>query len=97
MLVSLFAAVVTFAIYRWERRNISNCSHYRRCAAELERDYLRRFSPTWQEPPQEKLPHDRSLAHSFFSLRWGKTEAEQLLYWTVIVGWLATGVYVFFI
>jgi hypothetical protein len=91
--VSLFAAVVTFAIYRWERRNISNCSHYRRCAAELERDYLRTLSLTGLKPPQEKVPHDRSLVHKFFSRTWGKSEAETLLYLTVIVGWLVTGVY----
>jgi hypothetical protein len=37
------------------------------------------------------------MPHGFFGPRWGKTEAEQLLYWTVIAGWLATGIYVFFI
>jgi hypothetical protein len=37
--VSLFAAVVTFAIYRWECRNISNCRHYRDYAAYLLRNY----------------------------------------------------------
>ena len=39
LLVSLFAAVVTFAIYHWERRNISTCRYYRRYAAELEDNY----------------------------------------------------------
>ena len=86
LLVSLFAAVVTFAIYRWERRNISTCKHYRDYAKGLENEYG--ISLTGQKPPQE---------NRFFSRRWGKTEAEILLYWTVIAGWLATGIYVFFI
>ena len=86
LLVSLFAAVVTFAIYRWERRNISNCRYYRSYAARLEDKYG--ISPTGQKP---------SKKNRFFSRRWGKTEAEILLYFTVIAGWLATGVYVFFL
>jgi hypothetical protein len=89
LLVSLFAAVVTFAIYRWERRNISTCKHYRDYAKGLEKEYG--ISLTGQKPPKEP-PKNK-----FFSRRWGKTEAEILLYWTVIAGWLATGIYVFFI
>ena len=79
LLVSLFAAVVTFAIYRWERRNISTCKRYRDYAAYLEKKYG--ISPPGQEPPKEP-PKDR-----FFSRRRAKTEAEILLYWTVIAGW----------
>jgi hypothetical protein len=94
LLVSLFAAVVTFAIYRWERRNISTCKHYRNYAEEMENKYG--ISPTGQKPPQE-LSKEPQKENRFFSRRWGKTEAEILLYWTVIAGWLATGVYVFFI
>ena len=98
LLVSLFAAVVTFAIYRWERRNISTCKHYRDYAKELENKYG--ISPTGQKPPQEppqELPKKPPQENRFLSRRWGKTEAEILLYWTVIAGWLATGIYVFFI
>ena len=87
LLVSLFAAVVTFAIYRWERRNVSNCKQYRNYAAGLENEYG--ISPTGQESSRNN--------RKFFSWRWGKTEAEILLYWTVIAGWLATGIYVFFV
>src|SRR2546430_15261060 len=42
--VSFFAAVVTFAIYRWERRNMSHCRHLRNWAACVERTYLRELS-----------------------------------------------------
>jgi hypothetical protein len=38
-------------------------------------------------------PHDDNLSGKFFSRTWGKTQAELLLYTTVIVGWLATGIY----
>ena len=65
LLVCLFAAVVTFAIYRWERRNISSCKHYRSYAAELENKYG--ISPTGQKPSQK---------NRLLSWRWGKTEAE---------------------
>jgi hypothetical protein len=44
-LLSLFAAVVTFAIYRWERKNIATCGHYRDWAAALERDHFRLPAP----------------------------------------------------
>ena len=84
--MSLFAAVVTFAIYRWERRNILTCKYYRSYAAELEDNYG--ILPTGQKPSQK---------NRLLSRRWGKTEAEILLYFTVIAGWLATGVYVFFL
>lgn len=86
LLVSLFAAVVTFAIYRWERRNIETCKYYRNYAAELEDKSG--ILVSMQRPSRE---------NRFFSRSWGKTEAEILLYSTVIAGWLATGVYVFFL
>lgn len=38
-------------------------------------------------------PHDDNLSSKFFSRTWGKTQAELLLYMTVILGWLATGLY----
>jgi hypothetical protein len=105
LLVSLFAAVVTFAIYRWECRNISNCRRYRDCAAELERPYLDELLQNGKASLQKNdVPNSGSPGYWFLSWRWvkwiqswkwGKTAAERLLYWTVIVGWLATGIYVF--
>jgi hypothetical protein len=145
--VSLFAALVTFAIYRWECRNISNCRRYRDCAEKLERSYLEALSENGkvslqkndapdlaayagvmsaqhkellrlvEELPDKEVPavlddvrrHLRAVSKRpwplawFLSRRWvkwflswGKTQAERLLYWTVIVGWLTTGAYVIY-
>jgi hypothetical protein len=95
LLLSVFAALVTFAIYRWERKNIATCSHFRRWAAALERSYFRlpchaELRPT---PDDDTLPHDRIRPPRSFGLVWNKTEAVRLLYWTAIIGWLSAGAY----
>ena len=92
-LLSLFAAVVTFAIYRWERKNIATCGHYRDWAAVLERDHFRLPAPADEGPAPRTYPHGRITAPAFAGQSWGKTQAETLLYWTVIVGWLAASAY----
>ena len=147
--VSLFAAVVTFAIYRWECRNISNCRRYRDYADCLQCNYSVALSENGKvslqkndvpdlaastgvmsaqreellrlvkELPEEEVPaalddvrrHLRAVSERpwplvwflsrrwvkpFLSGKWGKTQAERLLYWTVIVGWLTTGAYVIY-
>ena len=91
-LLSLFAAVVTFAIYRWERKNIATCGHYRDWAAVLERDHFK--LPIHDEGLTPRVyPHGRVTAPAFVGQSWGKTQAEMLLYWTVIVSWLAASAY----
>jgi hypothetical protein len=93
LLVSIFAAIVTFAIYRWEHRNLSHCRHLRNWAAEIEKARLRGL-PVGIGTTLGAAPHGDNLSSRFFSRTWGKTQAEQLLYLTVIVSWLATGLYV---
>jgi hypothetical protein len=93
LFVSLFAAVVTFAIYRWERRNMSHCRRLRNCAGEIEKAYLHSL-PVGAGTELMEAPHADSLSSRFLSRTWGKTQAEALLYLTVIMGWLATGLYV---
>ena len=39
--LSLFAAVIAFAIYRWERKNVATCGHFREWAAVFERDHFK--------------------------------------------------------
>jgi hypothetical protein len=92
LFVSLFAAVVTLAIYRWERRNMSHCRRLRTWAAQVERTCFIEL-PTETRMALRAPPHDDNLSGKFFSRTWGKTQAELLLYVTVIVGWLATGLY----
>jgi hypothetical protein len=93
MLLSVFAALVTFAIYRWERKNMAACSHFRRWAAVLERSYFSLPHHAELRPAPDALPHDRILTPRSFGVAWGKTEAVRLLYWTAIVGWLSAGLY----
>jgi hypothetical protein len=100
-LLSLFAAVVTFAIYRWERKNIATCAHYREWAATLERDHFQLPVPADEGPVEaaptrpapHTYPHGSVSAPAFAGQSWGKTQAEILLYWTVIVSWLAASAY----
>lgn len=92
-LLSLFAAVVTFAIYRWERKNIATCAHYREWAAVLERDHFRLPLPADEGPARRAYPHGSITAPAFAGQSWGKTQAEVLLYWAVIVSWLAASAY----
>jgi hypothetical protein len=91
--LSLFAAVITFAIYRWERKNVATCGHFREWAAVLERDHFKLPVPAGEAGGPKTQPHGGVSAPPFFGRSWGKTQAEILLYRTVIVSWLATGVY----
>jgi len=94
VLLSVFAALVTFAIYRWERKNIAMCSHFRRWAEALERDYFRLPHSVQLQSTLSALPHGRlTEPPKSFGRVWGKTDAVRLLYWTAILGWLAAGLY----
>jgi hypothetical protein len=83
--VSVFAAIVTFGFYRWERRNIQRCSWLQERAAAIEREEF-------------GLPvgafAGRPAAPAFLGRRIGKTQAEALIYWTTIVAWLLVPVVV---
>jgi hypothetical protein len=92
LFVSIFAALVTFAIYRWERRNMSHCRRLRRWAARVESRWLDELPVEAQIVPAG-APHDDNISGRFFSRTWGKAQAELLLYVTVIASWLAAGVY----
>ena len=76
---AVFGAVVTFAIYRWEIRNIQTCRWLIDRAAELERNELGLARGQF---------HARDPAPALFGRKMGKTEAERLLYWTTIAAWL---------
>jgi hypothetical protein len=90
--VSLFGALVTFGLYRWELRNIQTCSRLIRLGAGLERELFEigssgQFSGRRNEPAPAiyagKIPAPKLLRRKV-----GKTEAERIIYWTVIIGWL---------
>ena len=77
MLLSLFAAVITWALFAWELRNIQMCSWCRDRAAELESD-------------SEDLPlaagHFSRFPDAFRKL--GKTAAEKVVYSSTVFAWL---------
>jgi hypothetical protein len=78
--VSLFGATITFALFRWELRNIQTCNWLRDRAIEIERDELKlTFGPFL----------GRVNARRFLGIEWGKTQAEKLLYTTTIAAWLS--------
>jgi len=56
-LLSAFAAVIAFAIYRWERKNIASCGHFRRWASILERDH---FKLPYPPPKRTDREHTRT-------------------------------------
>jgi hypothetical protein len=92
-LVSAFAAVVVFAIYCWERKNIATCSHLRRWALALEREYFHVPQLTEAEGEPSTYPHGAVAPPKTLRRAWGKTQAEDLLYRAAIVSWLTLGVY----
>src|SRR5262249_31616269 len=74
--LAVFGAIVTFALYRWEVRNIRTCDWFRTRAERIEQY-------TFGFPKRDAKP---SLP--IFGIGIGKTEAERLLYWTAIAAWL---------
>ena len=72
--VSLFGATVTFSIFRWELRNIGWCDWLLEQARQIDHAV----------PPEE--PKLRISLRKRVAV--GKTEAETILYLTVILAWL---------
>lgn len=82
-LISLFGALLTLGLFRWELRNIQTCQWLIQRAADIERS------------EDEKKPgqfYRRSLAPALLTLRFGKTEAEKLVYGVTTGAWLAGSV-----
>jgi hypothetical protein len=97
IIVGLFGALASFAIYRWELRNIQTCGWYFACAVELEEKYLvpqaetgERLDPPHRRPapPVMVLAGRRIPAGGI-----GKTNAVHLLYVTIIGAWLTLVLY----
>ena len=74
VMLSLFAALITLGLFRWELRNIQTCSWLRRRAETLEGVIV-----TAAQIPKQPLP-PRGI---------GKTEAEKWIYSVTIVAWLS--------
>ena len=79
-LISLFGAVVTLGLFRWELRNIQNCKWLASRAAEMERI---EFGVTaGQFFRREEAPR-------LFGLRVGKTESEKIIHIATMLSLLA--------
>jgi hypothetical protein len=74
VMLSLFAALVTLGLFRWELRNIQTCSWLKRRAEALENYVVTEA----RVPKQPKPP--RGI---------GKTEAEKWIYSVTVVAWLS--------
>lgn len=79
--VGLLGAIVTFAVYMWERRNLKFCNYLIKQVSALEEDnaditYCGHYL-------------GRPVAPRFGCWRMGKTQAEGILYTSVIISWLA--------
>jgi hypothetical protein len=82
-LISAFGAIVTFGLFRWELRNIQTCNWLVERAKAMEGRVLGDngqgpFFGRWDAPPLTPSSPGK----------WGKTEAEKLIYAATIVVWL---------
>lgn len=77
-LFALFAAAVTLGLFRWELRNVQECSHLLGFARALARENLGKCGVP--DVQQARPPRPQGI---------GKTEAEKIIYGATILAWLA--------
>jgi hypothetical protein len=77
-LFALFAAAVTLGLFRWELRNVQECSHLLGFARALARENLGKCGVP--DAQQARPPRPQGI---------GKTEAEKIIYGATILAWLA--------
>jgi hypothetical protein len=78
LLLSMFAAGITFGLFRWELRNIQTCSWLIKSAYAIEGAALRSHGKGEMFKERPSAPQ-----------KIGKTEAEKLIYSVTILAWLA--------
>jgi hypothetical protein len=71
--LAVFAALITLGLFRWELRNIQNCSWLRRRSEALEQVVVTTVGIAKQPQPPMRI---------------GKTEAEKFIYSATILAWL---------
>jgi hypothetical protein len=108
VLISFFAAVVTFAIFIWERRNIQLCNWFIDCAKTMEKDefnwklgqYAGRpdrltFSKLFRRTPKPdptSVEPPPQASKSSIRLEISKTAAEYIIYLTTMSAWTILGI-----
>jgi phosphohistidine phosphatase SixA len=95
-LFALFAALITFSLYRWELRNVGICEWFRDRVADIERDEFGLISGQYLSlPPAPRLSlfgWDVRIGKRRAS-GIGKQEAETLLYGATMAAWIALACY----
>ena len=92
--VGIFGALVTYFIYRWERRNIQVCEIFKSFAAEMElRKQVMEMSDDLDmkpDGPYNWLSNQGkpTLSGGFSKKGWGKTQAEMAIYGCTMLFWL---------
>ena len=86
ILISFFAAIVTFGLFVWELRNIDTCKELIESAKKMEAED---FMYNDNEGPYGSKPDPKKL---FGHLPIRKSAAEHLIYLTTIIAWLASGI-----
>jgi len=93
LVLSLFGALMTFALFQWELRNIQKCQWFISRAARLERQLLVGDKGTLQYhgmAPGEDLKASELESirlSSMLKIPWGKTQAEKLIYAVAVATW----------
>jgi hypothetical protein len=99
--VGLLGAIVTFSVYRWECRNIEFCEFRRGQVACLEKNavLLSQNGVAHERPPApvvcfglwRQKSGNTNAQRICVGWQWqiGKTQAERVLYTSVMISWLA--------
>lgn len=91
----LFGAMITFFIYRWEKRNIQTCITFREyaCMMEAHKKELESDDSGNEKPDGPySLLHSKGKPHlsgkNTSNNGWGKSEAETAIYGSTMLFWL---------
>jgi hypothetical protein len=99
--LSICGAVITFGLFKWELRNIQKCNWLIECAEDFElRMYKLPVIETERGLTKDELnkfrknriqfayyPDHNPESSKILNIRWGKTEAEKLIYSVAIAVW----------
>jgi hypothetical protein len=103
VMTGLFGALITYFIYRWEKRNIQTCNTFKLCAEmiEIRKQLLEQSEENVKsviEGPYRLLRSQgkpKLLGESLSVRGWGKTEAETAIYSVTILFWLVLALMIF--
>ena len=92
IVLSILGAAITFALFRWELRNIQKCIWLISRAAKFETEVLRKpklqFDGTVRKIYLEATDLSQIRVPGLGEFPWGKAHAERVVYLASIAGWL---------